>query len=126
METHGSTDVGLPGGPPFFRFSDPDECRKTLRDAGFVDVEVRRIPLVWRIPSAELLFQAALRGGVRTSAALQAQTPEALAAIKRTVLAALEPYAEADGVAIPMSVVLASAARGCAPAECSRTCTTGG
>ena len=86
METHGTTKVGLPDGPPFFRFSDADESRGALSRAGFTAVAVRTLPLVWRLPSGEALFEAALHGGVRTSAALQAQTPEALAAIRRAVL----------------------------------------
>jgi len=62
--------------------------------------------MVWRVPSAEFLFQGALRGGVRTSAALQAQTPSALAAIHNAVITELEQYRDAEGLAIPMPVVL--------------------
>lgn len=111
MEAHGRLDVGLPPGPPFFRFSEPEECRRSLAEAGFVSVEVRKLPLVWRLRSADTLFEAACHGGVRTSAALQAQTPDALAAIRRAVLASLEPYTEGDVIAVPMTVVLASAMR---------------
>jgi len=109
METYGSTNIGLPDGPPFFRFSDADECRATLERAGFTNVAVRKLPLVWRLRSSDELFEAALHGGVRTSAALQAQTPQALEAIHRAVLTELGPYAEGDGVALPMAVVLAAA-----------------
>ena len=109
METHGTMNVGLPDGPPFFRFSDADESRAALERTGFAGVTVRKLPLVWRLPSPEALFEAALRGGVRTSAALQAQTPQALAAIRREVVAQLQRYADGDGIAIPMPVVLASA-----------------
>jgi SAM-dependent methyltransferase len=111
METHGRTDVGLPDGPPFFRFSDAGECHRTLAQAGFREINVRQLPLVWNLPSADALFQAALCGGVRTSAALQAQTPEALAAIRSAVHAALQQYTRDDNVALPMGVVLASAAK---------------
>src|SRR5207253_2783415 len=109
METHGTMDVGLPDGPPFFRFSDPDECRRALDAAGLVSPVVRTLPLIWKLPSADALFQAALRGGVRTSAALQAQTPQALAAIERAVHEALRRYADGPAIALPMGVVLASA-----------------
>jgi hypothetical protein len=64
---------------------------------------------VWHLPSAESLFEAALHGGVRTSAALQAQTPQALAAIRRAVIAELRQYAAGEGIAVPMPVVLMSA-----------------
>jgi SAM-dependent methyltransferase len=109
MEAHGTTRVGLPEGPPFFRFSAADECRRALSAAGFTSVQVRTIPLVWHLPSAESLFEAALHGGVRTSAALQAQTPQALAAIRRAVIAELRQYAAGEGIAVPMPVVLMSA-----------------
>jgi len=62
---------------------------------GFGGLAVREIPLVWHLPSAEALFEAALRGGVRTSAALQAQTPLALEAIRRSVLSELQSYGTA-------------------------------
>jgi SAM-dependent methyltransferase len=111
METHGRTDVGLPDGPPFFRFSDAAECHRTLAQAGFREINVQQLPLIWNLPAADALFQAALCGGVRTSAALQAQSPEALAAIRKAVHAALERYTRNDGVALPMGVVLASATK---------------
>ena len=111
METHGTTNVGLPDGPPFFRFSDPEACRSALTHAGFVRPQVQELPLIWRLPSAEALFQAALRGGVRTSAALQAQTPQALAAIRRAVHDSLQQYADGTEIALPMGVVLASASK---------------
>jgi SAM-dependent methyltransferase len=111
METHGTTNVGLPEGPPFFRFSDPEACRSALAQTGFVRPHVQRLPLIWRLRSADALFQAALYGGVRTSAALQAQTPPALAAIRGAVHDALQQYADGPEIALPMGVVLASAGK---------------
>jgi SAM-dependent methyltransferase len=111
METYGRLDVGLPPGPPFFRFSEPDECRRSLTAAGFGDIDIQTLPLVWYLPSADALFEAAYHGGVRTSAALQAQTPEALAEIRWAVLAELQQYARDGVVAIPMPAVLASGRR---------------
>jgi SAM-dependent methyltransferase len=108
MAKYGTTSVGLPDGPPFFRFSDPDENRRTLAAAGFTDLTVRTLPIVWRLPSGEALFEAALHGGVRTSAALRAQTAPALAAIHQSVLTEAERYRDGDGIALPMPVVLAS------------------
>jgi SAM-dependent methyltransferase len=109
MTKYGTLNVGLPDGPPFFRFSDADECRRALSGAGFAAIDVRTLPLVWHLPSGDALFEAALYGGVRTSAALQAQTPEALAAIRGAVRTELQLFAKADGIAVPMPVVLASA-----------------
>jgi SAM-dependent methyltransferase len=111
METYGTINVGLPEGPPFFGFSDPDACRSALTEAGFVRPWVEQLPLIWKLPSADALFQAALCGGVRTSAAMQAQTPDALAAIRRAIHESLQQYADGATIALPMGVVLASASK---------------
>ena len=111
IEAHGTLDVGLPVGPPFFRFSDPAECRRCLLDAGFVEPEVRELPLVWRVASPEVVFDAVSRGGVRTAALLRAQTPDARDRIRRSVIESLQSYAQGSAFAIPMPAVLASATR---------------
>jgi SAM-dependent methyltransferase len=109
IEEHGNPNVGLPEGPPFFCFSDVAVTRETLKKAGFADVEVRELPLEWTPSSAEAVFEALARGGVRTAAVLRAQTPEALAAIRDVVCRGIETYRRADGLRIPMAAVLASA-----------------
>jgi SAM-dependent methyltransferase len=108
IETHGTLDVGLPPGPPFFRFSEPEECRRALKAAGFQDVVVEHLPLEWRLPSVDAVFYAMMHGGVRTSAVLQAQTPAALRAIREDIERALEPYRSGDGLVIPMPAILAA------------------
>lgn len=99
---HGRTTVDLPEGPPFFRFGDPAESRRAL--AAFSDVEVATVPLVWQLEDPDALFAAGLDGGVRTAALLRAQTPEALAAIRRTARDAVERA----NLALPMPVIVAS------------------
>ena len=109
VEEFGKTDVGLPEGPPFFRFSDTGECRRTLRAAGFGDVDVRLLALTWQLQSADAVFAAVSRGGVRTAAVLRAQTPEALENIRAAIRRGVESYAQASGgFAVPMHAVLAS------------------
>src|SRR5205823_554404 len=78
IETFGNPDIGLPPGPPFFQFADAAQTTATLARAGFVDVDVRTIALTWTLSSPDDVFQALMRGGVRTSATLRAQTPDAL------------------------------------------------
>jgi SAM-dependent methyltransferase len=108
VEEFGKTDVGLPEGPPFFRFSDAAECRRALDTAAFGDLDVRPLPLIWRLPSADALFAAISRGGVRTGALLRAQTPDALEKIRAAVGRGVESYAQDGGFAVPMKAVLAS------------------
>ena len=111
IEAHGTLDVGLPSGPPFFLFSDPEESRRRLQDAGFVEIEIRQLPLFWRVASPNVVVDALSRGGVRTAAVLAAQTPDALDRIRRATGAALAQYARGETFAIPMPAVLASAAK---------------
>jgi SAM-dependent methyltransferase len=111
IETFGKTDVPLPAGPPFFRFGDTGECRRTLEDAGFSGVDVKLLPLKWRLVSAEAVLDALSRGGVRTAALLRAQAPEALGSIRTAVRRAVETYAQNVGFVVPMPAVLASATK---------------
>lgn len=109
IEQHGVVDVGLPAGPPFFRFSDPAECVRCLEAVGFVHPEVRRLPLVWHLPSPESLFGAVTCGGVRTAALLHAQTPSALQKIAAAIRDRASKYDRGGVIELPMSAVLASA-----------------
>ena len=111
VETFGNKHVPLPEGPPFFRFSDAAERRRTLEAVGFTNVEVRELPLTWRVTSADAVFEALSRGGVRTAAVLRAQTPEALEAIRIAVRKDVEAYASDGGFTLPMPAILASATR---------------
>jgi SAM-dependent methyltransferase len=111
IEELGNKNVPLPEGPPFFRFSDAAATRLAVEQAGFADVEVRELPLTWRLASADELFDALSRGGVRTAAVLRAQTPAALDAIRAAVGRGVESYAVEGGFAVPMPAVLAVATR---------------
>lgn len=108
IEKFGKAQVTLPDGPPFFRFSDPAGTRATLEQAGYTDVALKELPLVWRLTSAGAAFEALSHGGVRTAAVLRAQTPEALAAIRDAVRNEVEQYKVTGGYEIPMPAVLAS------------------
>jgi SAM-dependent methyltransferase len=109
IERHGHSQVPLPEGPPFFRFSDVDGTRRTLAAAGFGEIEIRELPLVWKLTSAEEAFHAFTQGGVRTAAVLRAQTPSALAAIHGAIVRDVETYKAAGGYEIPMPAIIASA-----------------
>jgi len=109
VEAHGNPHVPLPPGPPFFRFSDSQECRRVLEEAGFAEPKVVQVPQTWRLPSADILLEAFLVATVRTGALLRAQSPWALQAIRAAVREACKAY-EKDGVIeLPMPAVLACA-----------------
>jgi len=108
IEQHGRLDVPLPEGPPFFRFADPDECRRVLGSAGFTGTMVRELPMRWRLPGPDALLEAFLEGGVRTRGLLRAQTPAALAAIREATRREAACCGRDAGVEFSMPAVLAS------------------
>ncbi len=108
IEAHGNLDAPLPPGPPFFRFSEPEESRRVLREAGFRDPQVAKVSQLWRLPSPAALVEAMLAGAVRTGALLRAQSDEALAAIRTAVRDSLRPYERDGTVLLPMPAILAS------------------
>ena len=109
IRKHGNPDVPLPPGPPFFRFSDASECDNVLKVAGFRNVDVRKVPQVWRFSARGLLFDAFLAGTVRTQALLRAQSAPALEAIREAVGRVAGEYENHGTVEIPMPAVLAAA-----------------
>jgi len=109
IEAHGKLNVGLPEGPPFFRFSDRCECERVLLGAGFEEPIVEEVDQTWRIRAPETPFHALMRGGVRVAAVLKAQSPEALGLIENSVSQSAAAY-QCDGeVRVPMPCVLAYA-----------------
>jgi SAM-dependent methyltransferase len=108
IETHGRMDVPLPAGPPFFRFSDEAEAARSMAAVGFSAPQVEMVPLVWRLPSGDALCDAFLQGAVRTAALLRAQTPDAMAGIRRAIVEAAERYRTGDRIELPMAAVLTS------------------
>jgi SAM-dependent methyltransferase len=112
IQRHGISDVPLPSGPPFFRFSDPEECERTLLEAGFVESSVRLVPQVWRLRSPDALFEIMSGSTVRTAGLIHAQTPEAVEAIRTNVRASAERYRKGGLIELPMPAVLAWAGKG--------------
>ncbi len=109
VRKHGNPDVPLPPGPPIFRFSDASECDNVLKVAGFRNVDVRKVPQVWRFSASGMLFDAFLAGTVRTQALLRAQSAPALEAIRDAVGRVAGEYENHGTVEIPMPAVLAAA-----------------
>ena len=111
IQSHGNPGVQLPQGPSFFRFSDPAECDRTLRDAGFLNVRVTSLPQVWRFNAPDELFDAIYNGGVRIKAILRAQSSEALEAIRTAAREAAKNFTRHGVIELPMPAILASAVK---------------
>ena len=108
IQKHGDMNVPIPPGPPFFRFSDPAESKRALAAAGFVNAAVSQVPQLWRLPSADALFEVMYNGSVRNAALLRAQKPEVVETIRREIRQAVVNA----GYELPMPAVLASAEKG--------------
>jgi ubiquinone/menaquinone biosynthesis C-methylase UbiE len=107
---HGNADVGLPAGPSFFRFSDPQESRRALEAAGFADPRTVEIPQTWRFASISAWIEGVERSTVRTAALLRAQTPEAYSRIRSAVEQRGRAYLKNDGrIELPMPAILTAA-----------------
>lgn len=111
MRTHGSLDVGLPIGPNFFLFSDPEQSRRALSNAGFAAPSFTQVPQVWRLSDPDRVFAVLTAGTVRTGAALRAQAPGVIAAIKQAVRAAVAQYRRGAHYDVPMPAILAAAVK---------------
>jgi len=108
VELHGEPRVELPEGPPFFRYSDPEECTRGLMVAGFESPKVTKIVQTWRLPAGDGLFNAMNDSTVRTAGLLRAQKPTVLKKIREVIHLALAPYIKGDAVELPMPAWIAS------------------
>jgi ubiquinone/menaquinone biosynthesis C-methylase UbiE len=111
IQSYGSMDIGLPAGPNFFLFSDPEEGISRLASAGFEYIEINIVPQIWNLSSPDQLFEAVESGSVRAAATLKAQTPEAQSEIKAAVTENISKYRKGGGYELPMPVVLYSATK---------------
>jgi SAM-dependent methyltransferase len=108
---HGEPRIALPEGPPFFLYSDPEECLKGLAAAGFEAPLITKVAQVWRLPPGDGLFEAMRDSTVRTAGLLRAQKPSVLETIRRVMRVELAAYTKRDVVELPMPALIASAVK---------------
>lgn len=111
VRAHGSLDVGLPAGPNFFLFSDPEQSTQALRHAGFVSPSCLQVPQVWRIADPDELFAVITEGTVRAAATLRAQSPQARDAIRAALRDTVTAYKRGQYFEVPMPAIVATAAK---------------
>jgi len=109
VEAHGEPRIDLPAGPPFFLYSDPEECRRTLLSVGFESPTVTKISQLWRLPAEDGLFNAMKNSTVRTAGLLRAQKPTVMGKIRDAMRAELEKYRKGNIVELPMPALIVSA-----------------
>lgn len=80
----GNPNVTMPDGPPFFRFSYPEEIKHSLTEAGFIDIDITIVnSMEWtNVNSSDQLYNTLLEGTARTRELLRGQTKEETKDIK--------------------------------------------
>jgi SAM-dependent methyltransferase len=101
IRAHGSLEVGLPPGPNFFSFGNPDFAKEMLGRAGFASVLTKEVPLVWRVSSPDAIIEAISHGTVRAAAVLNRQSPGSLAEIKRDLHERISGFRQNGIYAVP-------------------------
>ncbi|MCU1599886.1 MAG: Methyltransferase type 11 [Frankiales bacterium] len=99
------------GGPPtgpggIFSLGEPEQLEKAARDAGFADLEVRRIAISARYASADEHYDSVEQLAGPLHLALVSATPEQRAAVKASAASLIEQYATASGYQLPGEALL--------------------
>jgi SAM-dependent methyltransferase len=98
--------VALPEGPDFYHYSEPDNCRAALADAGFADTRAEVLHLDWRLDSVDDLFPAYRQATVRTGALLDGQSDGDREKIEQRVRETAARFSDGDGaLVIPMPAI---------------------
>ncbi len=109
VQQHGTLEVDLPPAPPIFRFSDHDECRRSLSAAGFEDVQVEDIELTWSAASPMDVIDCIYKSTVRTAMVLDAQDDDARENIHRTILDGVRRFEKGGNIVMAWPAVMAAA-----------------
>lgn len=109
LKAHGSLEVGLPPAPSIFRFSDPEECRRALRHAGFTEPEVRELALAYEPQSRQELLDLIYKSSVRMAMMLERQTGDALERIHEHILAGARRLRQDNRLRIGFPALIAGA-----------------
>ncbi|MDX2156298.1 MAG: class I SAM-dependent methyltransferase [Hyphomicrobiaceae bacterium] len=108
IQKHGSLDVGLPDGPPLFRFGEASACTELLARAGFEDIETSEISIYWPATNPEAFVRDIPASTARLGALLERQTAAQRAAIEAAILSGARQFMTENGVKVPSKLMLAS------------------
>jgi len=106
---YGDLNADVPKGPDAFRFADPIECERTLKEHGFLDVKTKEIDFSWTTTSIDEILDMVNRSTVRTPMMLDAQTPEARNAIEIGIRERAGRYRTQGGFTTRWAALLVSA-----------------
>lgn len=105
---------GLPDGPNFFDFGDPNQATNALKEIGFVDTKsVELSEMKWTsIQNGSELYDVLLQGTSRTREVLLGQTQEEAAAIASLMIQKYDAITDSGKRCLAMPAVITS---GCKP-----------
>ncbi len=110
IRANADMDPGLPHGPDFFQFSDPERLTHALMEVGFVEPTTDRVEQIWELTDSQALFAAILEGTVRTRALIMAQSHDVQEAISSDVAKEMDKYVSINGIfRVPMPALIGSA-----------------
>jgi SAM-dependent methyltransferase len=88
--------------PNMFALRDPDRIRALLEEAGFTEIEIEQVPVVWRYDDLDAWWDTQLDISTSLAGVVGALTPAQRDDLRDAIDARLEQYVQADGsVAIP-------------------------
>jgi SAM-dependent methyltransferase len=111
IAAHGNPLADIPAGPPYYRFADAAESRRTVESVGFKGARVHEVAQTWRLADPDHVLIAIADGTVRSGALFRAQTPSARCAIAVAVRDAVQAYDNDGVIELPMPAVLTSATK---------------
>jgi ubiquinone/menaquinone biosynthesis C-methylase UbiE len=111
MTRYADMSVPMPEAPPFARFSELAECRRSLSAAGFVDVRADEHGLVYEAPAARHVVDFIHKSAVRSAMLLDRQKPEVRARIEKALLEGAEKFRRGSAFRFAWPAVVASGAK---------------
>ncbi len=109
IDEHGVPNTTLPPAPPYFRFADAEEVRRTFFQSGFVEPNTQIVPQNWHHSSPDLVFDAFNEGAVRATAMLQSQPADVREIIRSVVRAEVLSLKQDGQYVIPVPAALSFA-----------------
>ena len=109
IQAHGTLEVGLPAGPPLFRFGEAAECDRVLHQAGFIETVVTECPLAWPLASPEEFLREIPKSAGRLGPCSHCRPRSSGTRSSRLCFMASRLYqTQEGGVRIPSAVLVAS------------------
>ncbi len=107
VKQHADMEVGLPPAPPPFRFSDPATAESAMREAGFEDIVIDRVPSVMHIPAGD--FGAFFRRfSVRMGMLVERQEPAIAGRITDEISEGFEAFRSGNEWVVPAPGIVVS------------------